>query len=299
MEGGASYRYGRRWPFATLASSWKNSNIIRLSYPGLKAAAFPNLKKASDEALLGHLVARSQVCRLNAQREIPNRGSKPVFVAGLKKIAAGDGPLYARVAAVFTLKQLEGENSHDALVQLAAKDELREFALRALADRKTQRTGVPTQLFSDAVKNGNPRVRLQALVGLARLGKAEAASTVVPLLVDRDPVIAHTAVKTLVALRAVEPCLNVMATGKSSPIVEDTVRVLKQLHDEKVVDTLIAFYAKHKDVAYRQQVLKILFRLYYREAPWEWQDTAIGKWWWAIKPDTRGPYYARETWSPG
>jgi putative heme-binding domain-containing protein len=279
------------------ASSWKNSNVVRLSYPSLKAATFPDLKKARDTALLEHVIARSQVCRLNAQREILNRGPKQVFVEGLTKIAAGDDPLYARVAALFTLKQLDGEESHETLIKLAAKDDLREFALRALADRKTQLKGVPTKLFVEALEDSNPRVRLQALIGLARLNQANAAAAVMPLLTDNDPVVAHTAVRTLVALKAVEPCLEVMATGSSSPTVEAVVQVLERLHDERVVDELIGLYAKHRDATYRGQVLRILFRLYYREAPWEWQDTTKGKWWWSIKPDTRGPYYARETWS--
>ena len=279
------------------ASSWRNDGIMCLTYPGLKAATFPNLKKASDAALLGHVIARSQVCRLNTQREILNRGSKQIFVEGLTKIASGNAPLYARVAALFTLKQLEGEKSHAALIKLAAQDELREFALRALADRKTQLTNVPTKLFVDALKDSNPRVRLQALVGIARLNQAKTAAAVLPVLTDSDPVIAHTAIRTLVAMKAVEPCLDFLATGSYSPTADGIGQVLRRLHDERIVDGLIGLYAKHTDVAYRQQVIEVLFRLYYREAPWKWQSTDIDDWWWRIKPDTRGPYYARETWS--
>ena len=86
------------------------------------------------------------MCRLNAQREILKRKSKPTFVDGLTAIAMGRAPLFGRVAALFTLKQLEGENSHETLVKLAAKDDLREFALRALADRKTQLGKVSSKL---------------------------------------------------------------------------------------------------------------------------------------------------------
>jgi hypothetical protein len=279
------------------ACSWRTGSVVNLSYPGLAAATFPDLKKASNAALLEHVIARSQVCRLNAQREILNRGSKPVFVEGLAKIAAGDDSLYARVAALFTLKQLEGERSHETLIQLAAKDDLREFALRALADRKTQLNNVPAELFVDALRDSNPRVRLQALVGLARLNQPQTAAAVVPLVTDSDPVIAHSAVRTLVALNAVDACLEVMASGSSSPTVEAVAQSLKRIHEPRVVDELITLYAKHRDVTYRQEVLMILFRLYYREAKWEWQDTTKGKWWWSIKPDTRGPYFARETWS--
>lgn len=271
--------------------------VARLSFPGIKPAVFPNLKEASDEDLLGHLTARSQVCRLNAQRELLNRGSKPMFVEGLAQIAAGEEPLYARVAALFALKQLEGVKSHGTLIQLASRKDLHEFALRALADRKTQLADAPTKLFVDALDDSNPRVRLQALIGLARIDQTDSASAVVPLLIDADPVIAHTAVKALVAMRAVESVLRVMESGKPSPSVESAVRALKQMHDPKVVDTLIGLYAQHKDTDYRQHVLNIMFRLYYREAPWEWQSTTKGKWWWLIRPDSRGPYYARETWS--
>ena len=50
----------------------------------------------------------------------------------------------------------------------------REFALRALADRKTQLASVPNDLFEKSLSDVNPRVRLQAAVGLGRLGKASA-----------------------------------------------------------------------------------------------------------------------------
>jgi hypothetical protein len=50
--------------------------------------------------------------------------------------AASDKPLAGRIAALFTLKLFHGERADAALIELCKDDALREFALRALADRK-------------------------------------------------------------------------------------------------------------------------------------------------------------------
>ena len=56
-------------------------------------------------------------------------------------------PLHGRVAALFALKQLDGTGSHGVLRKLAGDAAVREFALRALADRKTELAGVEAAPF--------------------------------------------------------------------------------------------------------------------------------------------------------
>ena len=78
---------------------------------------------------------------------------------------------FVRVAALFTYKQLLGAKAQDFLVKLAQDAEMREFALKALADRKSENGSLPIALFVNNLRNANPRVRLQAIIGLARIGK--------------------------------------------------------------------------------------------------------------------------------
>ena len=62
-----------------------------------------------------------------------------------------------------------------ALLKLAEDASIREFALRALTDRRSQLANVPLAPFVAALKDENPRVQAQAIVSLGRIGNAEAA----------------------------------------------------------------------------------------------------------------------------
>ncbi len=181
--------------------------VIRVTDPRAVLSAFPDLKAASDEQLVSHLAVRSQVLRLAAQREILRRGNRPAFAKGLESLARADGPLASRVAAIFTLEQRLGRDSIDPLVNLAVDPSVREFALRALSDRKEDAARIPAGPFVAALTDASPRVRLQAVVGLGRLGKVEAAPAIVARTADDDPLVAHVAIKALVALNAVNACL--------------------------------------------------------------------------------------------
>ncbi|MDP7655963.1 MAG: NPCBM/NEW2 domain-containing protein, partial [Roseibacillus sp.] len=83
--------------------------------------------------------------------------------------------LESRVAAIFTYKQMEGARANAGLIRLATDPAVREWALRALTDRKTQLAGVSKDLFVSALKDKNPRVQLAAAVSLGRLGDVSAA----------------------------------------------------------------------------------------------------------------------------
>ena len=60
-------------------------------------------------------------------------------------------PGYARIAALFTYKQLLGKDSAPALIELVQDAEMREYALRAMADRKSQLANVPIAVYSAAL----------------------------------------------------------------------------------------------------------------------------------------------------
>ena len=263
-------------------------NVVRVTPAGEPRPKFPDLKAATPRQLLEYLAEPSQVLRWNAQREILRRGDHRAFVEGLRELARSKQPPAARVAAIFTLAQLLGSGAQEDLIHLAADDTVREFALRALADRKENTTYVSSTPFVAALTDPNPRVRLQAVLGLGRLGKVDVAAKVLPLTADSDPLVAHAAIKALVALRAVDACLAAIAPA-TSKLVPGAILALQLQHDPRVVHGLIAKLPEAGDDLTRRAVLKALCRLYHKEADYTGD-------WWGTQPDTSGPYYKGIAW---
>src|SRR5262249_33594720 len=147
-----------------------------------KPAPFPNLKEADLMQLIGILSGPNIVARVHAQREIIGRGRNAGTSAALVKLASDSkAPLEGRVAALYALKQIDGKDSHAALLKLTEDDTVREYALRTLTDRKSELTGLDTKPFVAALAAPSPRVRAQALISLSRLNDASIAKSIVPL----------------------------------------------------------------------------------------------------------------------
>ena len=276
--------------------------LVCVTPPGWSARPAVNLRGAALAELLDGLCGSSAAARFHYQREIVRRGRSPEATRGLGGLASDSSrPLYGRVAALFALKQLDGTGAHAVLRGLAGDDAVREFALRALADRKTECEGVDAGLFLAALGDPSLRVRAQALIALGRFGDAEAARiipltarpegspmpTVRPVHAQPDPdrVVPHLAVSALVTLRAVDACLDAI----DGPYREGALRALRCLHEPKAVDGLIKKLATSRSPDVRREVLATLVRLYHREA--EYQGT-----WWGIRPDTTGPYFDPREW---
>jgi len=262
--------------------------VVRVTYPEAKVDTFPNLKASGTPELLGYLSASSATLRLAAQRALLKRGDRSV-ASQLETLAKNDGPLAARVAALCTLDQLLGLEARDALARLASVEAIREFALMTLAGRTTDAAKVPTAPFLSGLADPNPRIRLQAVIGLARLGRKDAAPAILARTADADPRVAHVAINALVSLDAVEACLNGIS-AQTPEVIPGAVRALQGLHEKPVVDGLIAKLDRDKEESVQRACLKALCRLYFREADWD------GKWW-GTRPDTSGPYFTPVTWS--
>ena len=264
--------------------------VAQLTPKNYKPVAFPDLKKATDAELLKHVTADSGTLRLYAQRELLRRGDKDIFAKGLEKLAGADGPLPGRVAAIFTLRQLRGEKSYPALVQLASNSVVREFALKALADDKKHTAGVPVELFVDALKDRDPRVRLQAVIGLGRLGKTEVGGKLIPLLADPDPSVAHVAYRNLALLGASDACLKALDPSSPDKVILGSTFALQLLHSPAVVDGLIQKLQQTTNTKVRQAAIRALARLHFEEKPYDGT-------WWGTQPNTKGPYYKAVAWS--
>ena len=131
-------------------SSWRDGSftfsrpdigyVIRVVAKGVNEPKFPDLKSETDDQLVGQFAGDSAVLRLAAQRELLRRGIRPASAKALETLAASNRPLSGRVAAIFTLGQGLGARSYGDLLGLAkSSPEVREFALKALVDRKRRR----------------------------------------------------------------------------------------------------------------------------------------------------------------
>jgi putative heme-binding domain-containing protein len=281
-------------------SSWKDGGF---SYSGPNVgfvacltpkhatpAATPNFQQASDAQLLQLLAGPSHVIRTHAQWELLRRGDKPELAQGLEQLATQAPSLEAKVAAIFTLKQLQGAKSHAALVRLAqAHADIREWALRALTDRKSQLEGVPATVLVKALQDTNPRVRAQAAISLGRLGDAAQGAAILPLTADADATVRHVALRALAALQPTQALLNAV-TAHDSAAARGALQALRYVHQAAAVEGLIAKVESVTDPALRREVLTTLTRLYYQEGEWPGD-------WWGTRPDTTGPYYRRAAWS--
>jgi putative membrane-bound dehydrogenase-like protein len=282
--------------------------VARIAPRELSPEPFPDLKRAKLSELSTHLASPLSVVRHHTQGEFLARGRSAEATEQLAGLARNaKAPLATRFAALFTLKQLDGRASHEALLKLAETPELREFALRALTDRRSELDGLTADPFVAALADPSPRVRAQALISLGRLGDRSAAAKILPLTAreagsslpttrpvqnqpDPGRVVPHLAVRALVALEAVEPCLAVLdAPEADQGQIAGALQTLRYLHRPAAVEGLIKRLRTARDAELRQGILSALARLCYREADYDGS-------WWGIRPDNTGPYYDPVEW---
>lgn len=203
---------------------------------------------------------------------------------------------YAQIAKTGAIKNL---------LQLATEEQMKAFALRALADRKPLLKDIPLEPFISALKDTSKEVEFASLIALGRLGRPEAAEALLSIPVPASFIApargtegphatpnsaiipAHLAVKALVALHAVDACVKAIGSPNSTL----ALWALRYMHDPKAVDGLIAAYRHTSDQKLKTDILITLARLYKEEAPYD------ASWWWGTRPDTHGPYYKPVTWA--
>lgn len=288
---------------AIYVASWKGATftyvgeevgyLLKLRPSGYTAPPLPDFSSASARELWRYLESPSHRRRLEAQRALIRLGANPGIIAALGELAADDTRTRAtRVAAIYALKQILGKNSHATLAELAVSSPvIRAWAIRAIADRWDEITDEVSATIQAGLTDPDPRVRLESVVAAARQGDDSLATQVAALLADKDPVVAHTAVRALVKLRAIDACLAVLDTAASSTDErKGALRVLQSLHDERVVTELIQRLDRTNDPDLGTGITSALCRLHFQEGTWKGNS-------WGTRPDTSGPYYQPETWS--
>ncbi len=292
------------WDGAGYSGNPSKGYIVRAVPKNWKYVPFPDLKKSTADELINFLKSESSVARLHAQQELLRRPGRVAMEAGWKLASDKSFPLHIRVAGIFTYAQAAGENGIANLVKLTAESDVQEFALRALADRKSLNKNVPVEPFLRGLKNPSARVQVAATVGLGRLGRPDMAKALLqvkvpasfaapernvegPHATPNSAIIpAHIAVQALVSLNAVDACIGAVGTANSTL----ALWALRYMYDAKAVNGLMAAYKKTTDTNLKRQIMITLSRLYKREAPYE------GLTWWSTRPDTHGPFYNGVVW---
>jgi putative membrane-bound dehydrogenase-like protein len=294
---GSGRMYVSSWQGGGFSYSHPNVGyVVQLLPKNYKPEPFPSVNQLNEKELYALLTGPSQVQNLHAQLEILRRGRSAQRTESLVNIASNtEIPLAGRVAAIFTLKQLDGAKATANLMKLSEQADITEFALRALTDRTSELEGIEQTPFVRALKSDNLRTRAQALVSLGRLGDASAAKDILPYAIaprlNKQPnqnepnpsaVIPHLATRTLVALKPVDTLLAALDTDHRAT----ALNVLKYIHDDKIVDILISQAKDKLDLV----TITTLVRLYHRESEYN-------QGWWGTRPDTSGPYFDRVKWS--
>jgi putative membrane-bound dehydrogenase-like protein len=286
-SGEASVYVGPQVGFVTRITP-KNQPVRRIASYGT----------ASLSELKALLQSNQAVVRWHAQAELIHRGQDAAVIAALTDVVLDKNFLLAgRVAAMFALKQLLGEQSHSLLFELTKDEGMRALAIRALTDRKGQLSSIDANLLTPFLADESPIVIAQTLVALGRIGDTKVAELVIPFAeqaeVERpDPalpnssqVIPHLALRTLLELDAVDACLKAL----DGDYWRASLRALRYMHSASAVNGLIERLHSERDTDRRAEILFTLVRLYQQETPYDGS-------WWGIRPDTTGPYYDPMTW---
>ncbi len=282
--------YVASWEGATFTYDGPNAGyVVHLEKKDEPAAPNANFKNATDAQLAAAIGSPSAVLRLGAQRELLRRPFSEEAMIPLHNAIRSSLTTSSKVAALFTVVQW---NARPWVVLNAALEvpEMREFALIAIGDYGRRLGTIGLNVVAPHLSDPNPRVRAAAITAARRLGRADAAPAMLPLVADADPVIAHLAVRALAELKASTVLLGALDSADDK-VKPGALRALYGFYDPIVVDALIARLATTKDPALRKALLATLCRLDNKDAAY--LDPKV---WWGTRPDTSGPVYKAEPW---
>lgn len=284
------------------------SRIHMAKLKGYNAPSAPDLKNADESNLIQHLLSNSSTIRLQAQQYLVLKGLSETGVQKLSTATKDSKtPLYQRIAALFTLKQIRGSASHDLCKDLLNDSSMRRFALKALTDRKTQLDHVDPDLIAAYLNDPDPKVRLQAAISLRRLNKySEAATSQLIKMATtswkEDSVgklgsmaLPHIGSRALAGLGQNHEAAwkQYLKTFKSADYKTQKALsyALKTIHEPKLIQSLIDQLGLEKwNDDSRLLILDILARLSHKEKEWNLTD------WWGTRPKDDGPYYEAVEW---
>ncbi len=293
---------------AVYAASWRGASftwvgpdvgfVAKVTPHGFQPEALPAYETLNPTQLVGHLESTSHRRRLAAQRALIRQmrardQDRLQTLAALLRLA-GDArkPLATRVAAINTIPQAFASFPVVEFTQLAAQSDIAPWVVRALGEMtEPPPAAVQAAMIAGSLDAADPRLRKEGAIAVAQWGRLASARQLTRLLADSDPIVAHTAVQSLIRLKASEACLSVVDNGEASQTLRrGALQVLQSLAEPGVVSALIQRLDRETDAERRTGLLTALCRLHFVEGVWKGDS-------WGTRPDTRGPLYQPEPWS--
>ena len=274
--------------------------VLQAKPNGWQYRAFPDLKEMKVEELIEALDKGSNVLRQNAQLELISRSGEEIDTLLFKNAQNTEASLEARIASLYAINLRNGKNAVNEIKSLMADESVREYALRALIDRKDKENLNLSPIIKSALSDSNPRVQMIATFGARMLNLSSLTADLLKISDDseeRTPLeqdkahihraVPHTARRALVEMKAVPELLSAL---KSPALKKASLAVLRQIHDKQASTALITELHAAKSFDDKLEFIKVLLRTYNKEAEWNGTD------WWGTKPNSAGPYYIAATW---
>ncbi|MBL6843375.1 MAG: DUF1080 domain-containing protein [Verrucomicrobiae bacterium] len=274
-------------------------HIVQAKPKGWKYRKFPDLSKASIEELISNLDQGSAVLRQQSQWEIVDRTTAGIQKALQAAANKSSSSLESRLAALYAINLRNESGSADLLKGWLKDDDLAEYALRALLDRKDHQKLALEPVIESFLMHENPRIQLQAVVGAARLEISQTTKTLLALSVEKNRLplikneahihqaIPHTANRALITMAPVEELHASLKDKQQRPAA---LAALRQIHTPENVAKFIAALEASENPDESLDVVAALLRLYHRERAWD------GITWWGTRPNSAGPYYLGVAW---
>ncbi|MCB1234108.1 MAG: discoidin domain-containing protein [Verrucomicrobiae bacterium] len=248
--------------------------------PGWKSGAPPAAVTLASPGLRERVLASRDLLR-SGRANVPDLEALAIVPESGEETAA---------AAIFTLAQLDGSEASDALVRLAGSESpaIRRLAIRAFGDRPEAKNH---PLFRRLPAEKDAAALREFIVALGRGGSddSDLVGGLLKIAGHDDPVVAHTAVETLAALRAVNTCFKCLDDKARYREWPGAFRALARLPELTVVYGLIDRFKKTDSSLIRAGAVRALCRLYFREGDWAGDP-------WGARPDTAGPFFDRSRW---
>jgi len=306
--------YVASWNGAGYKGKSTKGYVIRVLPEGFQYKPFPNLSKVTVDKLLVHLASKSHTARVDAQQEILRRKAVKLL-SGIYELASNNKlSLEARVAAVYTTSQLGGVSSLATLEKLYKLPELREHAVRCMADQKELAVKANVELLVKALSDSNPRVQVAAAVALGRTSKKSSAQSLLklanrpaldPNLIKKtdksksgmyhstpqySAILPHIARQALLSLDAQDETIKALQSD-SANAQNAALFTMKYMHSTKVLNALINRVKSATDKKFQINIVKTLIRLHQKEKKFD-----VNYKWWSTRPDPHGPYFYNVDW---
>jgi putative membrane-bound dehydrogenase-like protein len=251
----------------------------------------PNPREAGLDAIIARLDSERSSERDDAQAAVERQGHAGT-VALREAIRHRRLGARGRSRAVWALAHVEGPAAVPELLDLAQTDpepRVQVQAVRAVADltdpvlaRHRQDAGQGdaglAALLAATGRGRDPRVLLEVVTALGRLGWPEAPAWLKTALTDPDPALAHAAMQTLRRSGNWGALLGLLDGPDAGPMRGLALRAVAGCYEPEVVGGLIARLGAEPDPRRRREYADLLTRVANKPGPWTY---------WGYRPPPR------------